>query len=170
MWGSGVQVTHAAPVLVPPFPNYGTGAEFEKVLTPMTSFSGEINIWLYTSRFHKHLPVEGVKSLAQGFAKNNRHHEIAGFMISDAKSVMQYIEGPKDRIKELKNNILADDRHHTIKTEIRESVTQRAYPDWSMKALQLSDYENLFENIDSALSENLAVKTSRIIFDVTFDC
>jgi hypothetical protein len=107
--------------------------------------------------------------MSESFSAANQTHGITGFLISDGHNVMQYIEGGDSELSTLKSKITFDARHNRITTHCNTSLKERAYPDWSLKAVHPSDYEDLFTQIEAANRMSLGVSIARMLFDTIFE-
>ena len=82
---------------------------------------------------------------------------------------MQLLEGDELKVGPLKQEILDDDRHTEIISEVWTIESKRAYPRWAMRVVSREEYETLFKEIESAKIETIATNIARMIFDITFD-
>lgn len=63
-----------------------------------------------------------------------RNHErgLTGMLLYSDGNIIQVLEGPDDAVEETFRTISADPRHHGILIALRDPITTRAFPDWSM--------------------------------------
>jgi len=71
----------------------------------------------------------------------NRRHQITGLLLYKDGNFMQVIEGNKNDIEQLYNNICRDRRHTGIILLVKEAIEQREFFDWSMGFKNLSSSE-----------------------------
>ena len=64
--------------------------------------------------------------------KENSKHGITGLLLYKSGVFMQVIEGERAEIEQLYKNIENDDSHTGIILLIKESISNRELPDWSM--------------------------------------
>lgn len=130
---------------------------------------GTIRSWLYTSEFKDLASQQSIVADIERFKAHNKILGLSGFLITNGTAVMQLLEGPEENLEAVKSKILRDKRHINVKMEAWELETSRAYPDWSMRAIEAADYEALFSEIQSAKIATIATDIARLLFDVTFD-
>lgn len=73
---------------------------------------------------------------------NNAAADITGVFFHCGRRFLQFIEGAEDDIHGLMRRIKSDRRHTNIEILIDESVSERAFPAWSM------DYSELESSVD----------------------
>ena len=92
----------------------------------------------YVSRYAKPFSQEELDQLAEQSAANNRELDVTGVLITSGGIFFQVIEGPDDAIDGIFGAIEADPRHtDLVVLGIEESATNRIFPDWSMKTVNL---------------------------------
>lgn len=135
----------------------------------MTAISEGVRTWLYRSKFNGFKTEGDIHEMARGFVRKNQRLGLSGFLITNGDAVMQLLEGDEPNVESLKKEILEDDRHSDIVSEVWAVESKRAYPRWAMRVVSPSEYEALFKEIESAKIESIATNIARMIFDVTFD-
>lgn len=85
-------------------------------------------------------------------ARNNGAVELTGFLIFANRRFFQVIEGPFSGINGLMTKLRADPRHHSIKIVHRSAITNRTFPNWSMKRIFLPDDQIRLEELVPELS------------------
>lgn len=58
---------------------------------------------------------------------------ITGLLVYNGRNFMQALEGAPDAVLDLMMSISRDPRHSGVIVISREQITERAFPDWSMK-------------------------------------
>jgi hypothetical protein len=90
-------------------------------------------------------------------SRANSDKGITGFLISINDMFFQLIEGEDHQIDDLfQNRILQGPRHIEItclKTET--AISQRAFPNWSMKLFDIRSYENLVPDVLATMFQTL---------------
>lgn len=66
---------------------------------------------------------------------------ITGVLLYADGNFIQTIEGPDDVVEATFARIAADPRHHGVLVGLRDTIEERAYPDWSMGFRALSAAE-----------------------------
>jgi len=87
------------------------------------------------------------KNIVDVIVKNanikNKAHNITGAMTFDGNDFSQILEGEKNAVKKLFETIKADQRHENIILLKEQEIVDRHYPDWGMKKLDSSNYDEL---------------------------
>ncbi len=87
---------------------------------------------VYVSAAAKDLSDQDIKAILDTSQSNNYERYITGFLAHNNNSFMQALEGKAEEVKETYRRILKDDRHHGVVQIVGETITERAFPDWSM--------------------------------------
>jgi hypothetical protein len=80
--------------------------------------------------------------LASFCQEKNLQHEITGLLLYKDGSIMQVIEGNRENIEQLYFNIQCDIRHTNVTLLIKEFISARQFPHWSMSLIQIPPTEN----------------------------
>lgn len=70
--------------------------------------------------------------LRQESHRNNAEHGVTGILFYIDRVFLQFIEGPNAAIDQLYSNVSRDDRNSAIVITLDRTVSQRAFPSWSM--------------------------------------
>lgn len=70
--------------------------------------------------------------LLEDFRANNSKFGITGMLLFRDGAFMQALEGPKDRVRRLFDNIQRDKRHECVVVLYEGPLDSRFFPDWSM--------------------------------------
>lgn len=81
-----------------------------------------------TNLFHE----EDLRELLERSRKNNDSLGITGMLLYKDGNFIQAVEGPKTNVLMLEETITADERHRNLSVLLRETVTERSFPGWSM--------------------------------------
>ncbi|CAM3703640.1 BLUF domain-containing protein [Litorimonas haliclonae] len=135
----------------------------------MTSNKVGVKTWLYRSKFTSFKTEDEIHEMARGFVKKNQRLGLSGFLITNGDSVMQLLEGDEPNVDPLRKEILNDDRHTDILSEVWTVEPKRAYPRWAMRVVSPAEYETLFREIETARIETIATNIARMVFDITFE-
>jgi hypothetical protein len=57
---------------------------------------------------------------------------LTGLLLYRGGNIMQALEGPDEAVDSTFETISRDPRHHGVITLLREPISERAFPDWSM--------------------------------------
>jgi len=97
----------------------------------------------YVSQFAKDMSLEDIDGLIAGAAKKNARLDITGIIMSSGRIFFQVIEGPDAHIDDVYEYIVKDHRHRDVLLLDSETgVSERFFPDWSMKRIGLDDDSN----------------------------
>lgn len=71
--------------------------------------------------------------------KNNSEYDITGLLFYHNGRFIQVLEGDKDSLEGLMSILEKDDRHENIQRIIDQTIKKRAFKEWSMDSLNLSE-------------------------------
>ena len=71
-------------------------------------------------------------SMLSSFRAANVLHDITGMLLYHNGDFMQLLEGSEQDVQTLLKNIESDLRHHTVTVVMREGISERHFPHWSM--------------------------------------
>jgi len=92
----------------------------------------------YVSEFSRQLDASDIQALEEQCVRNNQKIGVTGVLMVSGNLFFQVIEGPDDRVNELYDSILSDDRHtNVLKLADEQQVKERLFPDWAMKIVSL---------------------------------
>lgn len=97
----------------------------------------------YVSTARKLFSSSDLADLLIRSRKANAEFGITGLLLYKGGNFVQVIEGPEQAVKRLYININADGAHYNVMTVLNESVSKRAFPDWSMGFLKQGDVEDI---------------------------
>lgn len=87
---------------------------------------------------------------------NNRRDGLTGFLLADGANFAQVLEGPPLRVLACFRRIQEDDRHSRVSVKLEEPAGGRAFPNWSMCGLTLSDTDDALLSPPSVGAPTLA--------------
>lgn len=99
------------------------------------------------------------------FQINNLLYNITGILLYNEGNVIQYIEGHKDNVIKLFNNILNDNRHTRIIKLLQNQINIRNFPNWSMSLVDCNNnntYKTYFNNFMN-ISDNIDLTNDKKI-------
>lgn len=92
----------------------------------------------YVSRFTKPMDAKKLEELGEQAATNNRKLGVTGILMASGGLFYQVIEGPPEAVDGLLAAIERDERHTDLLIlNIELGVSERMFPDWSMKMINL---------------------------------
>ena len=100
---------------------------------------------VYISKLSPNTPSAEIQKIATVSSKNNEKIHITGILLYLGGFFFQVIEGETEQVESLYRKILVDARHTDIlclKTEY--DVTERLYPNWAMKTINLDEMTDVF--------------------------
>ena len=100
--------------------------------------------------------VDGIIAVAR---RRNPLNGITGLLVYGSGIFFQWLEGPRDRVTQLMDNIKRDTRHDTIVplTE-SEEVRERLFPDWAMELVSTDDIRAVLEDALSTAEDEKNVQ------------
>jgi Sensors of blue-light using FAD len=103
--------------------------------------------------------VEGIIAVAQ---RQNAIYGITGLLVFGSGVFFQWLEGPRDRVTQLMDNIKRDQRHDTIVAlSENEEVGERLFPDWDMELVNAEDIREVLEDAISTAEDKNSLKALR---------
>ena len=98
----------------------------------------------YISQSKPDFTENDLKNILESATRINKKYEITGLLIYMEKMFFQILEGDFESVDLIMNNIKKDHRHYNVRIlTCEEVITERHYPDWSMKLLIIDKYTNL---------------------------
>ncbi|WP_101522978.1 BLUF domain-containing protein [Nocardioides houyundeii] len=64
--------------------------------------------------------------------ENNHAADLTGVLLYAGGHFIQTLEGPEDAVEETYGRIQRDRRHRNLDVALRDEITERIFPDWSM--------------------------------------
>lgn len=103
------------------------------------------------------ISAEQLGAMLAAIRPKNEALGITGMLLYSDGNIIQTLEGPEDAVEETFRSIEEDPRHRGIIVVLREPVTERAFPDWSMGFRQLAGSDlGALPGYSSFLSQPLA--------------
>lgn len=97
----------------------------------------------------------------------NAQNDITGMLFCDEGRFMQVLEGEKDTIQSLMDNILKDARHENVNVLLNHPVESRELADWNMRAFNVSSFKgkdwSLLDDFRSIYLKNFKVSSAQVI-------
>lgn len=91
----------------------------------------------YVSRFDQPMSAAAVEAIGEQSRANNERLGLTGILMASGGLFYQVLEGPPQAVDEVYSKICADGRHTDLLLLSSEDVAERAFPDWSMKTINL---------------------------------
>ena len=79
---------------------------------------------------------EHIRSHAEDY---NRKNNIKGMLCNNQTYFLQCLEGTKEKLLPLMDNIFKDDRHSKLKVTLLKPIDHYSFDDWRMRSLNLDD-------------------------------
>ena len=79
---------------------------------------------------------EHIRSHAEDY---NRKNNIKGMLCNNQTYFLQCLEGTKQKLLPLMDNIFKDDRHNKLKVTLLKPIDHYSFNDWRMRSLNLDD-------------------------------
>jgi hypothetical protein len=71
----------------------------------------------------------------------NEELGLSGMLLYRDGNIIQTLEGPAEAVQGTFAKITADSRHHGVMELLREEITERRFPDWSMGFRNVGDLD-----------------------------
>lgn len=118
----------------------------------------DLHCVLYISSMEVEYSKDDIKSMLKLFQERNKTNNISGLMLYYERNIIQYIEGSKQDVYKLYNNIKNDIRHYNIIKMVDESISSRNFIDWDMGFKELSYDEFIRFSVDKLNFDNNKIK------------
>ncbi|WP_062055599.1 BLUF domain-containing protein [Aquimarina longa] len=103
---------------------------------------------VYISKSTINFNSNELRQLATRASECNKQFDITGYLYFEKNHFLQYIEGEKDVINTLINNIKNDKRHEVLNVQENKDSSNRKFPTWHMHQLTKSSLIQInMENI-----------------------
>jgi len=105
-----------------------------------------------------------LSDILESSKKNNLALGLTGILVHGGGMFLQVLEGPSHQVLRKYTKILDDRRHTDCRIVLITTTEERAFPDWAMAVLEISDHE--FQGIQEILAhrhETVDVKTFSLV-------
>lgn len=116
---------------------------------------------IYRSVASQNLNTNDIDKILETARNFNSQNEITGCLLFHNNEFIQIIEGEKNKLLELYNNIKKDNRHTNVMLLAQAEKQDRIFPSWSMAYYQLNENDTV--NIDKLLFVNNFITLSELI-------
>ena len=114
----------------------------------------ELFYLIYKSNEAQTFSVQDLEQLERVSRKKNSKFAITGLLVRHKNIFTQYLEGTKNNVVTLYENILRDKRHTKIELLEKGFISNRRYPNWSMYLRNLNHNDiNEIENTKKKLAK-----------------
>ena len=96
---------------------------------------------IYASKAKHEFSKQDIVELLSKARVNNQKLDIHGMLVYDKGSFFQVLEGEKDVVLGLFDQITKDERHQGVVKIIFEAIPEKFFPDWSMGYSSISRSE-----------------------------
>jgi hypothetical protein len=110
----------------------------------------------YVSSAREQMDEDALVRLLEKVRPKNQALDVTGMLLYSGGNIIQTLEGPAAAVEELFTTISADPRHRGVLALVREEVSERGFPDWSMGFRRLSREEVEPEGFSPFLEEGFA--------------
>ena len=115
---------------------------------------------IYTCAFSKSLTHKDLDKVAQTYSKLNSENGITGLLLCKDGSALQVLEGKKEAVQQLYEDITAIPHVSSPLVLIKRMTSKREFLDWSMGFKNANETEAAFKlsarSFEDALSENIS--------------
>ncbi|NYF16949.1 hypothetical protein HDC37_001774 [Microbacterium sp. AK009] len=124
---------------------------------------------LYTSTSREPMDDGQLTELLATSRAKNAAAGITGLLVYRAGRFFQVIEGPAAVVRTLYDRIVADPRHHSVRTLVEDRVDERHFGEWTMGFERVADHEeavpvgfrSTFDDLDDAQGAAPTVRAAR---------
>ncbi|MEM9572068.1 MAG: BLUF domain-containing protein [Pseudomonadota bacterium] len=94
---------------------------------------------VYVSTAKDGLTAPEIGAILDVSQSNNHERLITGFLAHNGRHFMQALEGDRDEVLGIYEQIINDPRHHGVIQIIGENIEDRAFPNWAMNYFRVDD-------------------------------
>jgi hypothetical protein len=107
----------------------------------------------------KEYDKEELDELMSKFYLNNLKYDISGLLLYSERNVIQYIEGEKDNIEKLYDNIKNDTRHKSVFLLHKKEIQQRLFTEWNANVnyIEYNKFRGFVDCIETINDEKISV-------------
>lgn len=111
---------------------------------------------VYLSISKRELSEKELADFLTDIRKKNKMKKVTGLLLYNEGTFIQVIEGERESIQDLFENVINDQRHTNIVKLLEEEIVSRSFPDWSMgfKIISNKEIENIPGFSDLLKEEN----------------
>ena len=113
---------------------------------------------IYLSTAAKPMNYDQLSALLEQCRDNNLKLGVTGILLYQNETFMQMLEGEKQVVLDLYDEIKKDDRHTGFHTVLTGDIEERNFEDWSMGFFNM-DRAGEFPAYSDYIKENLALKS-----------
>jgi Sensors of blue-light using FAD len=126
---------------------------------------------VYISAATHLLTKEELVALMQKCSQRNVERELTGLLLYKDGNIMQVIEGPAQNVEAVFERIKKDPRHKSLMVLLKEPISSRNFPNWSMafrdlRSPELRDMPAYNEFLNTPLNELATPTQSRKLLNV----
>lgn len=124
---------------------------------------------VYASSATRDMSEDDLLSLLEQSRSRNKRQNVTGMLLYIGESFIQVLEGGEKDVSEIYEDIRKDDRNIGNILIVKETISERAFPDWSMGFKRLSekdlnDIDGYTEFLDSEMTpEQIAGHSDKAI-------
>jgi hypothetical protein len=110
---------------------------------------------VYCSLASSSINEAAVASIIKTAQRCNPEQGITGLLVFGSGIFFQWLEGPRDNVTQLMQNIQADPRHKSVVLlNSTEEIRERLFPDWAMERVTSADIRDvLLDALNEAKDE-----------------
>jgi len=113
---------------------------------------------IYLSTTKKPMNYDELSALLQQCRENNLKLGVTGMLLYQNETFMQMLEGEKQVVLDLYDEIKKDERHTGFHTVLEGDIGERNFEDWSMGFFNM-DKAGEFPKYSEFIKENLALRS-----------
>ena len=112
---------------------------------------------IYTSERSPECDRSGIDNILSASQHNNEKKGITGILVYSKNRFFQYLEGDIAHVEDVYKNIIEDTRHQNINLRQLQPVSQRLFPNWEMKYVDLENHSNLKDSEKNTYENDVAL-------------
>ena len=94
---------------------------------------------IYASSATREMSADDLLFLLEQSRRRNERQNVTGMLLFVGESFIQVPEGAEKDVEEIYEDVLDDDRNTANTVMLKDEITERAFPDWSMGFKHISE-------------------------------
>ena len=117
----------------------------------------------YVSQFARDLTRDEIDTLVERAAAKNATLDLTGILMTSGRLFFQVLEGPTAHVDQVYQSIVEDDRHRDVLLlETEHGVSERFFPDWRMRMIEIDPHSDERLEPARAMLENILTRRREV--------
>ncbi len=119
---------------------------------------------VYCSRAAAGVDDAAVARIVASSRRNNPRQGITGLLVFGSGVFFQWLEGPRDNVRQLMDALIRDSRHDTVvRLSETEEVRERLFPEWDMELVSAGDIRDVLLDALNTTEDPKSISAIRLL-------